>query len=99
MSIPAGYVITIKLEDTTKSDNPGKKIAETVINSQGVDIPMPFQVVYDPDKINLSHTYTVRVLIEDSSGIELYSNNTSVPVITNGNPTQKIDVIVVLIDG
>jgi hypothetical protein len=38
-------------------------------------------------------------MIEDSAGKMLYTNNTSVPVITNGNPTQNVDVIVVLVNG
>ncbi len=99
MSIPSGYKITVQIEDTTKVDTPGKKIAETVIESQGVELPMPFEVIYDPGKINPSHTYSLQVKIEDSSGTKVYSNNTIVPVITNGNPTHKIEVILVLSDG
>jgi putative lipoprotein len=99
MTLPVGYVVTVQIEDTTKADAPGKKIAEQVIKSQGEELPMPFEVVYDPGKTNASHTYSVRVKIEDSAGKMLYTNNTSVLVITNGNPTQNVDVIVVLVNG
>jgi putative lipoprotein len=98
MTIPIGYVVTIQIEDTTKADATGKKIAEQVIKSQGEAIPMPFEVVYDPGKINPNHTYSVHVKIEDSAGKMLFTNNISVPVITNGNPTQNIDVVVVLVN-
>ena len=99
MTIPVGYVITVQIEDTTKADAPGKKIAEQVIKSQGEELPMPFEIIYDPGKINAKHAYSLRVIIEDSTGKMTYTNNTSVPVITNGNPTQKVTVIVVLVEG
>ena len=95
MALPIGYVVIIQIVDTTKA-TPGKMIAEQVIESHGEVLPMPFEIIYDPGKINQEHTYSVLVKIEDSTGIMLYTNNTNVPVITNGNPTQKVDVIVVL---
>jgi putative lipoprotein len=99
MTIPVGYVITVRIEDTTNADTPGKKIVEEVIKSQGVELPMPFAIDYDPHKINANHTYGVRVTIEDTDGKVLYTNNTSVLVITNGNPTNNVDVIVELVNG
>jgi putative lipoprotein len=99
MTLPVGYVVTIQIEDTTKADAPAKKIAEQVIKSQGVELPMPFEVIYDPGKINANHTYSMRVKVEDNAGKMLYANNTSVLVITHGNPTQNVVVIVVLVNG
>ena len=99
MTIPAGYVITIRIEDITKTDKPGKKIAEEVIKSQGDDLPIPFAIVYNLREINANHAYSMRVNIEDSTGKMLYTNNTSVPVITKGNPIQDVEVIVVLVNG
>jgi putative lipoprotein len=99
MTLPVGYVVTVQIEDITKADAPGKKIAEQVIKSQGEQLPMPFEIVYDPGKIDANHTYSIRVKIEDSTGKMLYTNNSSVAVITNGNPTQNVDVIVVLVNG
>lgn len=37
----------------------------------------------------------MRVRIEDGAGNLLFINDTSVPVITRGNPTQDVEVIVV----
>jgi putative lipoprotein len=96
MTLPVGFVTTIWLEDTTKADKPGKKIAEEVIKNQGEELPMPFAIVYDPGKINPDHTYSIRAEIEDATGQVLYTNVTSVPVLTHGNPTRDIKVIVVL---
>ncbi|NJD59519.1 MAG: hypothetical protein FIA98_08985 [Anaerolineae bacterium] len=99
MTLPAGAIISVLLVDTTKSGSPGKKIAEEVIKGEGEEIPMPFVVVYDPGRINEEHTYSITIKIEDETGKLLYTNNDKVPVITQGNPTQHIDVSVVLADG
>jgi putative lipoprotein len=99
MEIPIGYTVTVQIEDVTKSDAPPKSIAQKVIESQGEVLPMPFEVVYDPKKIRPDHSYSVKVMIADASGAVLYSNNTTVPVITRGNPIQHIEVDVYLVNG
>jgi putative lipoprotein len=99
MDVPVGCVITIQIEDITKASASGKIIAHTVIESQGEVLPMPFDVIYNPKEIRADHTYSVKVTIEDPTRTILYSNNSIVPVITNGNPTQNIEVYVVLIKG
>ncbi len=96
MTLADGTIVVVRIEDTTKTGAPGKKIAEEVIKSQGDIIPMPFAVVYDPGKINENHTYSISVKIKDSDGNTVYTNESNVPVITKGNPTRDIDVLVVL---
>ena len=96
MSLPAGYVLSILLADTTSTQAPGKKIAEVVIKSQGDELPMPFAIIYDPGKINPDHTYSIWVEIVDAAGILQYKNLTGVPVITHGNPTSRVKLTVVL---
>jgi putative lipoprotein len=99
MILPEGTVVTVQIIDTTKADSPGKKVAEQIIKSHGDELPLPFAVVYDPGKINPDHTYTMRVKVEDSSGQLLYTNTSDVPVITHGNLTRNIEVIVVIPNG
>jgi putative lipoprotein len=96
MALPDGTMVIVRIEDTTRAGAPGKKVAESVIKSQDDTIPMPFAVVYDPGKINDNHKYSLTVKIEDSSGKILYVNQSDVPVLTEGNPTHGIDVVVVL---
>ena len=96
MSLPAGYVVNILLEDTTNAEAPGKKIAEVEIKSQGEELPMPFAIIYDPGKINPDHTYSIWVEIVDGAGIQQYTNLTGTPVITHGNPTSHVKLTVVI---
>jgi uncharacterized lipoprotein YbaY len=61
-----------------------------VIKSQGEVLPMPFEIIYEPGKINAEHTYSIRVKIEDSTGKMLYTNK---PVAGDyQHPVHNIDV-------
>ncbi len=99
MTLGDGMTVIVRIEDTTKAGAPGKKIAEEIIKGQGDIIPMPFAIVYDPGKINETHKYSLTVKIQDSTGVVLYTSQSSVPVITQGNPTRDIDVVIVLPGG
>jgi putative lipoprotein len=74
-------------------------MGEQVIETEGRQVPIPFSVSYDASTIEDSHTYSLRVRIEDGAGKLLFINDTSVPVITRGNPTQDVEVIVVPVGG
>jgi uncharacterized lipoprotein YbaY len=99
MTLPLGTVMTIQIVDSTKAGSPGKVIAEQVIKDQEIGIPTQFMVIYNRGKINEDHSYSILVNIEDSTGKLLYKNEKELHVITQGYPTQGIDVYVVLVDG
>jgi len=92
-------VVTVRIEDVSKADTIAEVIGEQVIQTEGAQVPIPFEVAYDPDKIDETHSYSLRVRIEDGNGKLLFINDTSVPVITRGNPTQDIEVVVVQTGG
>jgi uncharacterized lipoprotein YbaY len=56
-------------------------------------------VPYDPGRIEKNHTYSLRVRIEEGTGKLLFINDTGIPVITRGNPTQDVEVILVPVVG
>ena len=95
IALPPNAVITVRIEDVSKADAPAELIGEQEILAEGKQVPIPFAVPYDPAKIEENHTYSLRVRIEDGTGRLLFINDTSLPVITRGNPTQDIEVIVV----
>ena len=92
-------MVIVRIEDVSLADAPAAGMGEQVIKTDGKQVPIPFAVPYDAGKIDDNHTYSLRVRIEDSSGKLLFINHTSVPVITQGNPTQDVEVIVVPIGG
>jgi putative lipoprotein len=95
IALPQDAVITVQIEDVSKADAPAEVIGKQVIQANGAQVPFAFDVRYDPGQIQDTHSYSLRVRIEDGSGNLLFTNDTSVPVITRGNPTQDIEVIVV----
>lgn len=95
IALPPDAVVTIRIEDVSRADAPAEIIGEQVIKTEGAQVPIPFRVTYDPGQIVENHSYSLRVRIEDGTGKLLFINDTNVPVITGGNPTQDIEVIVV----
>ncbi len=94
-TVPAGATITVKVEDTSMADAAATTIGEQTIEGNGQGSPISFAVAYDPADIEDNHTYTMRVRIEDADGSLLFINDTSIPVITRGSPTQDVEVPVI----
>jgi uncharacterized lipoprotein YbaY len=95
IALPPNAVVKVQLQDTSLADAPATVIGEQIIPTNGQQVPIPFEVVYNPDIIEGNHTYTLRVRIEDAtSGQLLFINTTAYPVITNDNPTSGIEVVV-----
>ncbi|MFC1915525.1 YbaY family lipoprotein [Chloroflexota bacterium] len=87
-----GVVVTIKVEDISRADAPAVTIGEQIIENPSHQVPIPFEIEYNPDDINERYTYAMRVRIEVDG--ELWFTNTSrYQVITRGNPTSNIEVV------
>jgi len=95
IALPPDAVVTVRIEDVSRADAPAEVIGQQVIKTEGKQVPFSFAVPYGADKIEENHTYSLRVRIEDGSGKLLFINDTSVPVITQGNPTKDVEVMVV----
>ena len=87
--------MTVRIEDISKADAPAEVVGEQVIKTEGAQVPIPFAVSYEPENIIENHHYSLRVRIEDGAGRLLFINDTNVPVITNGNPVEDIEVVVI----
>jgi len=89
----------VRIEYVSKADAPAEVVGEQMIETQGRQVPIPFALPYEPGKIKEKHTYSLRARIHDGAGKLLFINDTSVPVITKGNPTEDIEVILVPVGG
>jgi putative lipoprotein len=56
-------------------------------------VPLPFELRYDPAKIDSTHTYAVRATIT-SAGRTIFTTDAAYHVITRGNPAQVELVLV-----
>ena len=70
-------------------------LAEQTIRTDGRQVPIPFKLNYDPERIEPRHRYAVRAEIRDAHGDLLWITDTMSPVLTNGAPSDGVEVRVV----
>jgi uncharacterized lipoprotein YbaY len=83
--------IEVRLVDKSSPDQP---VGEQDIHAGGKQLPLPFEIQFNPDQIDSSKVYLIQVQIVKSSGDVLYTASAEYPVITQGNPTSNVDVFV-----
>lgn len=96
--IQDGAVAKIQIQDTSLADAPATVMGELTIENLG-QFPIVYEVAYQADEIIDNHTYTMSVRIETADGTLLFINDTAIPVITNDNPTENVEVPVIEISG
>ena len=77
----------MKVQDVSLQDAAAKTIAETVFSPEGKQVPLPFQLSYNPADINQAQLYQVRANIS-VNGKLMFTSTTAYPVITHGASSQ-----------
>jgi putative lipoprotein len=95
--IPEGAILTVQIQDTSLQDVAATVIGEQIVENPG-QFPIPYEVGYDPGDIK-SPTYTMSARITGADGSLLFINDTSIPVITGGNPTDDVEIPVIQVGG
>ena len=85
MALPQDATIEVWITDVSDSAAPGPMLAETTIEPEGRQVPIPFELRYDPAGVNADHTYAVKAALR-SGGQILFSTVADYYVITQGNP-------------
>jgi len=96
--LPPNAVISVRLLDASREDIASAVIAEDRISAEGKQVPIAYDLAYDPNKIQQRNRYVVRAEIRDGERL-LFTTDTSYPVITQGNPTTGVEVVVVPVGG
>ncbi|MCA1628423.1 MAG: YbaY family lipoprotein, partial [Acidobacteria bacterium] len=78
--------------DVSRADAPAVTIAEQMIKPAGRQVPIEFELRYDPRRIDARHRYTVQVRILEDGQLR-FINTQTYPVITSGN-SNTVEVIV-----
>ncbi len=86
MALPPDAAIEVKLQDVSAGASGAKTVAETVFAPTG-QVPVPFQLNYNPADINPAHKYQVSANIS-VNGRAMFASTTPYPVITQGAPSQ-----------
>jgi uncharacterized lipoprotein YbaY len=86
-------IATVELQDTSRADAKASPIATQTIKGLK-QFPVPFELSYNPQAIKPGSRYTLRARITTKQRLD-YTNDTSVPVLTAGNPTKDVKIPVV----
>ena len=91
VELPAGSIVNVQLQDTSRADAPAIILGEQVIQNPE-RFPISFEIEYDPDIIDERNVYSMRARIE-VDGKLVFINTTSHYVITRGFPTELVVIV------
>jgi putative lipoprotein len=92
IALPASAIIEVKLQDVSLADAPAKVIAKEEIALGERQVPVPFELKFDPEKIDAKHMYAVSASILVNGELRFVSDE-AYPVVTRGNAAH-VEVIV-----
>ena len=93
-----GAVIEVQLLDVSKADAPAIEIASQTIEAAGRQVPIPYELAYDPAQIDprLRYNVSARILV---NGELRWINQQAYPVLTQGNPANDVEIVVNMVSG
>jgi uncharacterized lipoprotein YbaY len=92
IALTPDVVVEIELVDVSHRDVPPEVVASQTLTAPG-QVPIAFEIAYDPDRIDERDTYAVQARILVAGRVE-WKNTTSHPVLTHGAP-DSVEIAVV----
>ena len=92
-TLPEGTQIEVRVEDVSQADAKAEQVGGE-IQYEVTQFPIPFEATYNPAAIDERLTYGLNVRVSDVDGNLLYINTQAYDVLTNGNPTYDVEVMV-----
>ena len=93
VALPAGAVIDVQLQDVSKMDVAATVVASQTITTSGENVPIAFELTYDPAQIDERSTYALSVRITIDGELR-WINSERYAVLTHGAPTSGVEVMV-----
>lgn len=85
IALSPGAVVEVKLVDVSRADSPAVTITEQVIRPAGRQVPIEFELRYDPRLIEERRRYAIQARILEEGKLR-FINTKAYPVITGGHP-------------
>lgn len=98
IALPPTAVIEVQLQDVTLADAPATVVATQRVESGGRQVPIPFELVYDPGQIREGRIYAMSARITVDGALR-YINTAIQRVLTGDSPTTNIEVVVQPVQG
>jgi uncharacterized lipoprotein YbaY len=93
IALPPNALVRVQLLDVSRADAPAIVVGEQTIVGPG-QVPIAFAVDYRPRDIDPRRRYTLRASIADNGGRLLFTTTDAYPVLTQGNPTDSVELLV-----
>lgn len=87
ITLPRSAIIEVQLLDVSRADAPATVLAEEKITLGDRQVPVPFELKFDPGKIDPKHMYSVNARILVDSQLRFISDQLHA-VLTQGNPAR-----------
>ncbi|MGH8249787.1 MAG: YbaY family lipoprotein [Steroidobacteraceae bacterium] len=92
MALPPDATVEVRLEDVSQADAPAALIAEQRIEVDGRQVPIPFELAYPLDRIEMNRRYALRAEIRGADGTLLFTTVTRHAALVEGEATQDIAI-------
>lgn len=96
MALQPGAVLEVELLDVSLADAPSERLASMRYKVQG-QVPVPFELRYDPSLIVSNHTYTVSAKLLQGRNV-MFRTDTVHPVLSRGGG-DRVDLMLVRASG
>jgi len=90
LGLPPDAVVHVIIEDVSNAGTP-ESFAEEDVPARGHQVPIKFEVKYDPSTVNADHRYQIRAKIT-SDGRLMFTSTVSYPVLTHGAPSDHVAI-------
>lgn len=91
MALPPDAVVDVWVTDVSPGITAAAVLAEGSFPVKGRQVPVPFELPYDPGRVAADHDYGLRAVIRTPSQT-LFESGDAVRVITKGSPT-RVDLV------
>jgi putative lipoprotein len=86
--------VSVKLLDISRADAPAVVIAEQTIKPAGKQVPIQFELRYDPQRLNERGRYSIQARILEGDKLRLIGSKTYPSMEGSGSRPDKVNIIV-----
>jgi putative lipoprotein len=96
IALPNDAMVEVTIRNAQLADAPPEMtlLAQTAFTTDGAQVPLPFEVLYATADVQEGALYSIGARITDGAGNLLFISTQITPVITNGNPTEDVEILV-----
>ncbi len=88
IALPNNARISVQLADVSRADAPATIVSQTTFRANGRQVPIPFTLQYNPNRLQANGRYTVSARITGADGQLMFTTDTHNALPRPGLPMQ-----------